>query len=571
METVDFEEKCRLFHLGENLRCYQFLGAFKEDSAFVFRAYDPSADSAFVVGSFNDWQESLKMERVTSEGIFEARIGSEKVKKGDTYKYKFYRGKEAVYVADAFAIEIDDTPYSNSVVSDIPVFSWRDDGWMEQRSETRVSGFYSQPINIYELDLASWKLPEDGGCCNYRDVARELAPYVKQMGYTHVQLLPLTKRETSVGSFAPVSSFGKPWELMDFVDTMHRAGVGVIFEWEIGDVSESLCDYSRAEMRSFLVSNAVYWVENYHADGLCIYASSDDLTAEFLQEIVGTVKAHFADVLMIAENGDLGCDLSWNHFWMRNMLEYAATDFKERAEAHGKLTFSMNRAFDEKYILPVSYSDVTGGKKSFLDKMPGDYWKKFAGARAFEVLKLTTPGKNLTFMGTEIGQFSEWTRERGVEWFLLDFEAHARHQLFCSALNNFYLAHTELWQGDENRGSFNWIDADDGEKNIISFRRIADGGGELIVVINFAPHTKADYFLPVPDEGVYEEIFNSDDMRYGGSGVTNKGVRFKSLPNPFLTPGVAAENLVSKCIRLRLPPLGATVLKLTKKRFEDLE
>jgi 1,4-alpha-glucan branching enzyme len=566
VKVLTFEEKCRLFHLGEAVRCHELFGVFPEASSFVFRTFAPSADSVFVVGSFNDWQETCQMDRITSEGIYEARIDVDKIKAGDSYKYKIYRGGEAVYVADPFARGVDQTPYLNSTVPDVSCSFWRDGGWMEQRAETAVSGFCSQPINVYEIDLASWKRSDNGGYYNYLEIAQELAPYVKQMGYTHVQLLPLTE-----GRYAPSSSFGDFRQLMSFVDILHRAGIGVIFAWK-ACLPEECLEYSEKEKVSFVASNAIYWIEDYHIDGLYVSADDDKFDAELLRKVCCAVRTQFTDVLIIADKvGELDADLAWDRAWMRETLDYAATDFKERSQAHEKLKSSIDRAFGGKYILPVPHGEVTDGKKSFLDKMPGDYWKKFAGARAFEALKMTTPGKKLSFMGAEIGQFSEWTRERGVEWFLLDFESHARHQLFVSELNNFYLAHPELWQGDKDTDSFRWIDADDRERNIISFKRVSAGGNELITVINFAPHTCADYFLPVSEDGIYEEVFNSDDLRYGGSGVTNKGIRFASMSNPCLPEGVPAEKISPRVIRLRLPPLGATILRLVKKRFEDIE
>ena len=547
MNTLAFEEKCRLFHAGEYLWCYDLFGIFKEGSSFVFRTFAPEAESVFLVGSFNDWQENYQMERVTLNGIFEVRIDAEKIREGDSYKYKLYRSGEAIYSSDPFALKVDATLYSNSVVTSASGFRWRDSGWLAQREETSVSGFYAQPLNIYQLDMNSWKCP-GGDCDNYRDIARELAPYVKQMGYTHVELLSLVAGICCADrAFAPTSVFGEPKDLMGFVDIMHRAGIGVIFEWSPKCFVDCLRDYSKSEIRSFVASNAAFWFKTYHADGLFVSGMPSMIfdgnggiceeMAELLREVNRTVKAAFPDVILIAEeNEGLGFDLVWNTCWMDSTLSYASTDFKGRANEHGKLTFPINCAFDRKYILPVPRCQVTEGKKSFLDKMPGDYWKKFAGARAFEILKMTFPGKKLTFMGAEIGQFSEWMPERGVEWFLLDFETHARHQLFYSDLNNFYLAHPELWQGDGSPDSFRWIDADDCERNIISFSRVADNSHELIVVINFAPCAYPDYFLPVPEEGIYEEVFNSDDVRYGGSGVTNSSVRFNSMPNPYLIP-----------------------------------
>ena len=281
------------------------------------------------------------------------------------------------------------------------------------------------------------------------------------------------------------------------------------------------------------------------------------------------------DVLMIAEEssawknitsfeGDgLGFDLKWNMGWMNDTLAYAEQDPIFRKHFHEKVTFPMMYAFNEKYILPISHDEVVHGKKSFLDKMPGDYWKKFAGARVFEAYRMTMPGKKLTFMGCEIGQFREWAHDDDVEWFLLDYESHAKHQLYLADLNNFYLKYPALWQVDDSWKGFQWIDADNRDASVLSYRRIAENGKELLVVLNFTPVVYEDYFLRVPTEGTYEEIFNSDSERYGGSGVTNEGARFESMRDPIF--GTYSEG-----IRLRVPPLGVTVLQMTARREKKI-
>lgn len=420
---------------------------------------------------------------------------------------------------------------------------------------------------------------------------------------------------------------------MRFVDVMHRAGVGVIFdltlahfprdefglyEFDGGHLYEpederlrehkrwgtAAFDFGRGEVISFLISNVFYWIEKYHADGIrfdavssMIYRDYDRGAGEWspnefgdnrnleaialLKRLNATVKRLYPSVITIAEEssswqgvtsreGDnsLGFDLKWNMGWMNDTLSYASSNFKDRAHCHGRLTFPLMYAFNEKFVLPISHDEVTYGKRSFLDKMPGDYWQKFAGARAFEALRMTMPGKKLAFMGSEIGQFREWDHDRETEWFLLDYETHYRHQLYLSELNNFYLAHPELWQVDNGWHGFKWIDPDDNERSIVSYRRIAENGNELLVVINLTTHSYNDYFLPVTKEGTYEEIFNSDDERYGGGGCTNKGAQLMSRSNPNLKWGMAAENICPWVVRLKLAPLGAVILRLKKKRFE---
>ncbi len=633
MKKRDLQTDGYYFHSGTATHAYEFLGVHKEDASFVFRTWAPNAFSAFVVGDFNDWSESHPMERVTDAGIWEARIPEGEVKVGTVYKYKFRNGAKEAYKSDPYGYGLTEPPYSASVVTDIGGYRWRDKGWMAQRAESFGPNYYAQPLNIYELHLGSWKRHEDGSYFSYKEIAEELAPYVKQMGYTHIELMPVMEHPFDgswgyqvCGYYAPTVRYGSPKELMKFIDTMHGAGIGVILDWvpahfpkdEFGlyefdgqplyeyqgtDRIENRgwgtrrFDVGREEVQSFLISNAMYWAEVYHADGLrvdavtsMIYLDYDREPGEWLPNIYGdnrcleaiaffkklnqTVKEAHPDLLMIAEEssswpgvtyfeGDgLGFDLKWNMGWMNDTLFYAEKDPIYRKYHHDKVTFPMMYAFNEKYVLPISHDEVVHGKKSFLDKMPGDYWRKFAGARVFEAYRMTMPGKKLTFMGNEIGQFREWAYEEQIEWFLLDYEAHAKHQLYCADLNRLYLERPELWQVDNSWKGFQWIDADNKEGSILSYRRIAENKHELVVILNFTPVAYEDYFLRVPTEGIYEEIFNSDDEKYGGSGVANKGARFESAPDQVF-------GNYSEGIRLRVPPLGATVLRLAEKRISD--
>ncbi len=632
MKRRDLQTDGYYFHSGTATHAYEFLGVHKEDASYVFRTWAPNAFSAFVVGDFNGWSESHPMTRVTDAGIWEAVIPETEVKQGDIYKYKFKNGSKEAFKADPYGYQLSEPPYSASTVTEIGGYRWHDKGWMAQRKETCRfgKGFYAQPMNIYELHLGSWKRHEDGSYYSYREIAEELAPYVKQMGYTHIELMPVMEHPFDGswgyqvgGYFAPTARYGDPKDLMKFIDTMHGAGIGVILDWvpahfpkdEFGlyefdgqplyeyqgnDRIENRgwgtrrFDVGREEVQSFLVSNAMYWTEMYHADGLrvdavssMIYLDYDRDPGEWLPNMYGdnrcleaiaffkklnsTMKEAHPDVLMIAEEssswpgvtyfeGDgLGFDLKWNMGWMNDTLFYAEKDPIYRKYHHDKVTFPMMYAFNEKYVLPISHDEVVHGKKSFLDKMPGDYWRKFAGARVFEAYKMTLPGKKLTFMGNEIGQFREWAYEDDIEWFLLDYEAHAKHQLYCAELNNLYLKYPELWQIDDSWKGFQWIDADNKDHSILSYRRIAENGHELLVILNFTPEPCEDYFLRVPAEGKYEEIFNSDAVKYGGSGVTNEGVAFESAPHKLF-------GNYSEGIRLRVPPLGAVIVKMTEKR-----
>ena len=632
------QNRIELFRSGDEARAFEWLGVQREDTSLIFRVWAPSAESVFLVGAFNDWLETCPLTRLEG-GVWEVSLSSDSVKTGDLYKYKIsFEGKK-YFRSDPYAVKLDEPPLCASVITEGDYYKWRDRGWMAQRSETALAGFYSQPINIYELHAGSWMKRGDR-FLTYRELAEELTPYVKQMGYTHVELMPLASHPyfgswgyQTGGYFAPDSRYGDSTDLMSFVDTMHRAGVGVILDWtpahfpkdefslyefdgshlyeyeseerrETCEWDTARFDLTRGEVVSFLISNAIYWIEKYHIDGIRADAVSSMLyldygkaegewtpapdgsnicyeAVEFFKKLNRTVKSLHPDVMMIAEeSGDfggvtssdgLGFDLKWNMGWMNDTLRYATAEFRDRGSVHDRLTFPLTYAFGEKYLLPISHDEVTHGKRSFLDKMPGDYWQKFAGARAFEALRMFSPGKKLSFMGSEIAQFREWSHEREVEWFLLDYESHDRHQLYIADLNVFYLAHPELWRVDNGWEGFKWIEPDDAERSIISFRRIAENGNELIIAINLTPRTYPDYFLPVPEDGIYEEIFNSDSIRYGGSGVTNEGVRFSSRPNPEPLDGRAAESILPYAVRLRLPPLGATVLKIVERRFSDSE
>ena len=633
MNKKSFDADSYYFHSGSARRAYRFMGVHKEGDSFVFRTWAPNAHSAFVTGSFNSWSESHPMERVTSAGVWQAVIPESEISAGDQYKYKFYNGADQVYKADPYGYLMSEPPYAASIVTDIEGYTWHDKGWLDQRAEIfgEGRGFYAQPMNIYEVHLGSWKRHEDGSYFTYKEIADELAPYVKQMGYTHVELMPVMEHPFDGswgyqvgGYYAPTARFGSPKDLMNFVDVMHCAGIGVILDWvpahfpkdqfglyefdgqplyeyqgrdriENRGWGTRRFDVGREEVQSFLVSNAVYWAEVYHADGLrvdavtsMIYLDYDKADGEwlpnvfgdnrcleaiaFFKKLNGAMMEECPGVLMIAEESSawkgitssegensLGFDLKWNMGWMNDTLFYAEKDPIYRKYHHDKVTFPMMYAFNEKYVLPISHDEVVHGKKSFLDKMPGDYWKKFAGARVFEAYRMTLPGKKLTFMGCEIGQFREWAHEDDIEWFLLDYDTHARHQLYCADLNHLYLKYPELWQVDDSWKGFQWIDADNRDASVLSYRRIAENGKELLVVLNFTPVAYEDYFLRVPTEGVYEEIFNSDDEKYGGSGVTNAGATFDSMRDPIF-------GSYSEGIRLRVPPLGATVLRMTKKR-----
>ncbi len=618
-----------LYHQGTNYESYSYMGAHREGDTFAFRVWAPNAEQIFLVGDFNGWSNDTPMSRITEGGIWEVTLPADRVGDGDLYKFKIWsRGRE-LYKADPYAFAAECPPETASRIVDIDGYSWRDEGWLSHRA-TKAGRFYEEPMNVYELHLGSWRRHEDGTPFTYSEIATELATYVKQMGYTHVELMPVAEHpfDGSWGYqvcsyYAPTARFGTPTDFMGFVDTMHEAGIGVILDWvpahfpkdahglyefdgqplyeyqgwdriEHAGWGTRRFDVGRNEVESFLISNATFWFEKYHVDGLrvdavasMIYLDYDKKPGEWVPNVYGNnrcleaiaffrklnshIKGRFPDVLMIAEestawsnvttfeNEGLGFDMKWNMGWMNDTLAYAETDPLYRKYVHEKTTFSLTYAFSERYVLPISHDEVVHGKKSFLDKMSGDYWQKFASARAIFGYMMTHPGKKLFFMGSEIGQFREWDYASQIEWFLLDYESHAKFQYYVASLNHLYLASPTLWQRDDSWDGFVWIDADDRERSLLSYRRRDREGNEMIVVLNFTPVVHNDFWLRVPEVGTYEEVFNSDETRFGGSGVVNEGA-LEATVNPYREE----ENI----LRLTLPPLGMTILAKQKtKKF----
>ena len=610
-----------LFHQGTNYFAYEYMGVHKTEDGYVFRVWAPNADCVMLVGDFNNWEENFPMERITEGGIWEKAVNDGSVKSGARYKYKVYGCGQVHYKADPYANAAELPPDTASVIYDNTAYEWKDAGWLDFR-RGKAKDFYRQPMNIYELHLGSWKRHEDGTLLSYTEIAGELAPYVKQMGYTHIEIMPITEHPFDgswgyqvTSYFAPTSRYGSPDEFKAFVDQMHEAGIGVIIDWvpahfpkdrhglfefdgkplyeyqgwdriEHEGWGTRRFDLGREEVQSFLVSSATYWINEFHIDAIrvdavasMIYLDYDKRPGEwvpnenggnqcmealsFFRKLNSHIKGLFPDVLMIAEestawanvttfsDGGLGFDLKWNMGWMNDTLSYAELDPVYRSYHHDKISFSLTYAFGEKYVLPISHDEVVHGKKSLLDKMTGDYWQKFAGARAFYGYMMTHPGKKLLFMGSEIGQFREWDYEGEIEWFLLDYEAHAKFQRYVAELNHLYIASPQLWQNDDSWEGFSWIDADNKEQSVVSYRRIAEDASELVVLINFTPVAREDFPLGVP-AGSYEELINSDDERFGGSGVVNRGeIKTISL----------ASHGFDNSIRLRVPPLGMTVLR----------
>ena len=611
------------FHQGTNFKAYEYFGAHRQENGMTFSVWAPNAASVFLCGSFDSWGYGIGMTRITEGGIWE--VQTEIFPEGTRYKYRIhtYDGRE-LYKADPYAFSAELPPETASVISDGAFsYEWKDEGWMTSRPHARE---YGRPINVYEVHAGSWKRHEDNSYYSYSELKDELLPYVKQMGYTHIELMPMSEYPYDgswgyqvTGYYAPTSRFGRPEEFCAFIDAAHRAGIGVILDWvpahfpkdahglyefdgqplyeyqgadrmEHAGWGTRRFDVGRPEIQSFLISNATYWADIFHVDGIrvdavasMLYLDYDKAPGEWVPNVYGDnrcleaiaffkkLNAHLAgaypSLMMIAEESAaqvditgegedaLGFTYKWNMGWMNDNLSYAETDPIFRKYHHNKLTFSLMYSFGEKYMLPISHDEVVHGKKSYLDRHPGDYWNKFAGARAGLCWMMMHPGKKLLFMGTEYAPFREWAYEESLEWFMLDYEMHAKFQHFTADLNHLYLSSPELWKRDLGWDGCEWIDADNADQNIIVFSR-TDGESKLLAVINFSPVYHPEYRIGVPACGEWREVFSSDKLEYGGGGVTHEGI---------LRSENVETNGREESLKIRLAPHGAHIFRLEKE------
>lgn len=615
-----------LFKDGDAVHAYDFFGAHLENrdgrEGVMFRVWAPNALSVSVVGDFNNWNgESDYMCRIAS-GVWELFI--EGIKPYDLYKYCIEtRCSEKIFKADPFAFHSETRPDNASMVYNIDEYCWGDEQWFANRCE---GDLLKKPMNIYEMHLGSWKRYPDGNFFSYRKIAEELVPYLKEMNYTHVQLMPVMEYPFDqswgyqvTGYFSATSRYGEPADLMYLIDELHKENIGVFLDWvpsnfpkdphglvkfdgtclyenedpkrgERATWDTCLFDHSKNEVVSFLVSAAMFWLDKFHIDGIRVGALSSMLYLDygkeegewipnkfggkenleslaFIKKLNKAIHYFHPDVMTFAEEntswpklthkvqeGGLGFDYKWNMGWMNDMLHYMSLNTLWRPFNHDNLTYSFFYAFSEHFLLPISHDEVSHGKGSLINKMPGDYDDKFAGVRSFITYMYAHPGKKLIFMGTEIGQFDEWDHNSGIQWDLLSFEKHSQLKTFFKELNKFYLETKPLYELDTSWKGFDWIHHDDYINSVIAFKRTDSNGDEIIAVCNFQPVTHEKYYIGVPKYGLYDEVFTSDDKRYGGTGVSNG----KNIKPEFMKIHGCNQGLA-----LTLPPLGVVYLKCT--------
>ena len=595
------EKRSELFYSGRDCRAYDYMGAhpFVQDGeqGYLFRVYAPEAENVSVMGEFNGWNRDVDYMTRDEQGIWEKFIPN--IPEYAAYKYSVWAKSGDVFdKSDPYGFHFETRPGNATKAYDIEGYEWDDSSWLDWRKKHLP---YSNPVNIYECHLGSWKMHQDGNFYSYRQLADELVPYVKEMGYTHIEFMPLTEYPFDgswgyqvIGYFAATSRYGTPKDLMYLIDKAHQAGLGVIMDWVPAHFPKDGCglvefdgshlyeyadplkmehkewgtrvfDYGKVSTRNLLFSSAMFWIEKFHMDGLRVDAVASMLyldynrqgewrpnvhggrenleAVDFLRLLNEYILTDHPDVMMIAEestawpmvtkpgyDGGLGFNFKWNMGWMNDMLCYCSADPFFRKDMHDKITFSFMYAFSENYILPLSHDEVVHGKCSLIGKMPPPYENQFGGLRALYGYMAAHPGKKMLFMGGEFAQFSEWAYQRGLDWMLLDYPAHRQMQAYVKALNHFYLATPQLWEQDTDWRGFEWISHEDNRNNIIAFRRMAQDGSDIVVVVNFSPEEQQEYRIGVPITGTYEEVFTSDKTEFGGSGLTNGKVKTENKP-----------------------------------------
>ncbi|OOV21737.1 1,4-alpha-glucan branching enzyme [Flavobacterium sp. LM5] len=618
-----------LFKAGKHFRLYEKLGAHPIEvdgvKGVYFAVWAPSAQSVSVVGDFNYWiagNHELYV-RWDASGIWEGFIPN--ITKGTTYKYKIQSSNNGIVTekADPFAFYCEKPPHTASVIWDLD-YKWEDDKWMKSRKEHNA---LDKPYSVYEVHLGSWKRhADDNSFLSYTEMAEDLVGYVKEIGFTHVEFMPVMEYPYDpswgyqlVGYFAPTSRFGNPQEFMYLVDRLHDAGIGVILDWVpshfpddahgLGffdgsnlfehpdrrkgyhpDWKSLVFNYGRNEVRSFLISNALFWLHHYHVDGLRVDAVASMLyldysrndgewepnifggrenldTISFLIDFNEAVYANYEGVQTIAEEstsfpmvsrptyaGGLGFGMKWMMGWMHDTLHYFQKETVYRKYHQNELTFSMTYAFSENFMLPLSHDEVVYGKHSIAGRMPGDEWQKYANLRLLYGYMFTHPGTKLLFMGSEFGQSAEWNFEQSLDWHLLQYPFHKGIQTVITELNTLYKSQPALYEKQFSPEGFEWINYSDHENAVMTYiRKGNDAKNDLIVICNFTPVVRENYRIGIPRKGELTEIFNSDAKLFGGSGVQQNG-KLKVEATPYDGRDYS--------IALTLPPLAISVFKI---------
>lgn len=611
---------------GNHLEMYKKLGAHVMEKDGVkgvgFAVWAPNAKRVSVVGAFNNWDGRVDvMRKHPSCGVWDIFIPG--IGEGELYKYEVKTpGNDIFLKADPVAFYAEKRPNTASTVYDINHYIWNDAEWMNYRHEYNS---FDKPMSIYEVHLGSWRRKENNEYMTYRELADHLIPYVTNMGFTHVEFLPLSEHPLDsswgyqvIGMFAPTSRFGTPDDFRYLIDKFHQAGISIIMDWvpahfpkdghglnefdgthlyehadprkgEHTDWGTKIYNYGRAEVSNFLCASAVFWLKEFHIDGLRVdavasmlyldysrkngewipnqYGGNENIEAiSFLRRMNELAYSQVDGAMTIAEEstawpmvsrptsmGGLGFGYKWNMGWMNDTLRYISHEPIHRKYHHGMLTFGLLYAFNENFVLPISHDEVVHGKGSMLSKMPGDEWQKFANLRAYYGFMYTHPGKKLLFMGCEFGQDREWNSDESLRWFLLDYPMYKGMQNCVRDLNLMYKGNPPLYQQDFDYRGFDWIDHSNADDSVISFMRKGYNSGDyLIVISNFTPVVREGYRIGVPEDCQYQEIFNSDDVNYWGGGVKNEG----------LIPAEKIDcNYKPYSISLRLPPLSTIVIK----------
>lgn len=619
-----------LFLEGKEHSAYKFMGAHfvteNRKRGVRFTTWAPSSSKIYVIGDFNNWElrEEYSMEKINERGIWSLFVP--KLEEGINYKFAVVNecGNNTVYKADPYAFKSELRPNTASVLTKIKSFRWGDKRWLNKREK---EGLDNKPMNIYELHLGSWKR-KNGEFMTYEEISDILTEYIKDMGYTHVEFMPINEHPLDaswgyqgVGYYSVTSRYGDLNGLKILINKLHKNNIGVLLDWvpshfckdehglfmfdgsptyEYGDWWKAnnegwgTCnfDLGRPEVKSFLFSNAMYWINEFHIDGLRVDAVSNMLYLDygreygewepniyggngnleaiaFLKELNTIIKNEGKGAITVAEEstswegitkpvkeGGLGFDYKWNMGWMNDTLSYIELDPIYRKYHHNKMNFSMMYNYSEKFILPISHDEVVHGKKSLINKMWGDDWKKYAGLRLYASFMMGHPGKKLMFMGCEFGQFIEWREWEELQWNVIEeFDIHRKIKEYFKALNHFYLDNSSLWSLDYEEKGFKWIDADNSEQGVFSFMRIGKNKKEkLIFICNFTPEVYYDFKVGVPKLGEYVEVFNSDSLEFGGAGNIMGDSILKAREESFKD--------FDYSISVKVPPLGTLVLKV---------